>query len=252
MQAPLRTRARRALGGLLARLPRGGVGDVVRFALIRLTKQAPLGLAIARGDTVVQVGAVGDGEVWRMAQLVGPTGRVVVVEAFPQNAKEIEDRLAAAGIVNVLVIAKGAWSSSGSQTLYVHPDWHASNIVLDSGAKHDRALSPEQYAGAVEIEVDRLDDLLAEHGIDRCDFAKVTVMGAELHVLEGMTELLQADTTLWVKAHSDVDGAPANSAIAAMLSERGFRTVIVRGNRGPDGHRRPGDVYAAPRGRRSA
>jgi FkbM family methyltransferase len=150
-------------------------------------------------------------------------------------------------VKNVTVIAKGAWSAPGTQTLYVHPKWHASNIVLESGAHHDRALDPDAYAGAVEIEVDRLDDLLAERGVERCDFAKLTVMGAELHVLAGMERLLSSGTTVWVKAHSDIDGRPANERIARVLAEKGFRTVVVRGNVGPDGKRRPGDVYASPR-----
>lgn len=240
---------RRALGGVLAALPRGRAGDAIRFALIRLTKRAPLALTIARGDTVVQVGAVGDGEVWRMAELAGSEGTVFSVEAFPDNAREIAERAAANGVTNVTVIAKGAWSSPGKQTLYVHPRWHASNIMLDTGAHHDRALEPDDYAGAVEIEVDRLDDLLAEREVRRCDFAKLTVMGAELHVLEGMERLLSSGTTVWVKAHSDLDGRPANEGIARFLAVKGFRTVIVRGNIGPDGKRRPGDVYAAPQRR---
>ena len=246
----MKERARRAAGDLVAAIPRGRLGDALRFALIRLTKRAPLALAIARGDTVVQVGAVGDGEVWRMSELAGPTGRVFSVEAFPDNARAIAERAEANGVTNVIVIAKGAWSSAGTQTLFVHPKWHASNIVLDSGAHHDRALDPEAYADAVEIEVDRLDDLLAEHGVTRCDFAKLTVMGAELHVLQGMERLLASGTTVWVKAHSEIDGRPANEAIAHWLAGKGFRPVIVQGNIGPDGKRRPGDVYASPGRRR--
>jgi FkbM family methyltransferase len=201
-------------------------------------------VAIARGDTVVQVGAVGDGELWSMVQLVGPAGRVVVVEPSSENVEAIQERLNRDGITNVIVITKGAWSTQGRQTLYVHPELSARNIMLGSGVQHDRSIPAEEYARAIEIEVDRLDDILAAQGIEHVDFIKITVMGAEIHVLKGMDRVLSGSLTLWVKAHSRIDGQPANRVIADMLEGRGFRTVTVRGNRGPDGARRPGDVYA--------
>jgi len=235
---------RQAARRTLPRIPRTRPGQSVRFRVIKWTERAPLPMAIARGDTVVQVGAVGDGELWSMLPLVGAEGRVVVVEPSPENVDAIRQRLTRDGITNVTVIDKGAWSGPGKQTLHVHPKWSASNIILDSGTKHDRAMTPGDYAGAVEIDVDRLDDLLALHGIEHCDFIKITVMGAELHVLSGMDRLLSTDATLWVKAHSTIDGRPANTVIADLLRQRGFRTVTVKGNRGPDGIRRPGDVYA--------
>lgn len=240
---------KRSLAGVLAYLPRGRVGQALRFRLIEWTKMAPLGLTISRGDTVVLVGAVADGELWRMRRLVGDAGRVVVVEPFRSTVEEIEARLRQNGITNVTVIEKGAWNEPGKQTLHVHPQWYDSNIILSSGARHDRAMQPEDYAEAVEIDVDRLDDILAEHGIDACDFIKITVMGAEIQVLKGMDRLLSGHSTFWVKAHSTIDGRPANAAIAAMLEERGLSTVVVRGNRGPGGTRRPGDVYAMRRAR---
>jgi len=240
MPGIIRQAARRAL----PLIPRNGLGQAVRFLLIKWAHAAPLPLAISRGDTVVQVGAVGDGELWSMVPLVGSEGRVIVVEPSPENVEAIEQRLAKEGITNVTVVAKGAWSEPGRQTLRVHPNWSASNIILESGASHDRAMEPGRYAGSVEIEVDRLDDILGAIGVEDCDFIKITVMGAELHVLRGMKRLLRNGATLWVKAHSTVDGRPANAAIVEMLEDHGFRAVIVRGNRGPDGTRRPGDVYA--------
>jgi FkbM family methyltransferase len=244
---PAQWRARRAgrkLKGVIPLLLRGRIGQTVRYQLIKVTRSAPLELTVARGNTVVQVGAVGDGELWDMVRLVGQGGRVIVIEPFPDNVRAIEERLIKEAIRNVTVVPKGAWSVPGKQKLYIHPKWSASNIVLDSGTKHDRAMRPENYAGAVEIEVDRLDDILASQGIDKCDFIKITVMGAEIHVLKGMNRLLNGNPTVWVKAHSMIDGQPANGEISKMFNERGFRTVITRGNLGPDGLIRPGDVYA--------
>jgi hypothetical protein len=137
----------------------------------------------------------------------------------------------------------GAWSEPGRQTLYVHPEYAGSHIILDSGAKHDRVLQRESYA-TISIEVDRLDDILERYGIRQCDFIKITVMGAEMQVLKGMERLLRTTPKLWVKAHSLIDGRPANGPISEFLRERGYRTVTIHGNQGPGGKKRPGDVYA--------
>lgn len=179
-----------------------------------------------------------------MARIVGPHGHVVAVEPFPESVAAIEERARRASLNNITIVAKGAWSAAGSQTLYIHPQFAGSHIVLDSGAKHDRAMLPENYAGSLTIDVDRLDDLLANAGVTKCDFIKITVMGAETQVLKGMDRLLTTTPKLWVKAHSLIDGQPANVVISRMLRGRGYRTLITRGNRGPGGVERPGDVYA--------
>lgn len=225
-------------------LPKAGLGRNTREKLIRTTRLAPLELCICKGDTVVLVGVVPTGEIWDMVRLVGPRGRVIAVEPFPESVAAIEQRLQRGSIENVTIVRKGAWSASGTQTLFIHPQFAGSHIVLDSGAKHDRAMQPESYAGTLTIDVDRLDDLLASAGIEKCDFIKITVMGAEMQVLKGMDRLLATTPKLWVKAHSLIDGQAANVVISQMLRERGYRTLITRGNRGPGGVERSGDVYA--------
>jgi len=225
-------------------LPNNRTGNALRHSLVHATRRAPLKMAIARGDTVVQVGATGRGEIWEMARLTGPRGRVIVVECAPENLEQIYARIERDNIRNMTVIPKGAWSEPTTQTLYVHPRFKGSHIMLDSGAQHDRVLERDEYAAAIEIECDTLDKLLAEHGVPRCDFIKITVMGAEMQILRGMDSLLATTPKLWVKAHSKFEGRPANQAISQLLQERGYRTVIIRGNAGPDGKERPGDVYA--------
>jgi FkbM family methyltransferase len=226
-------------------LPTGKAGNALRYAVIKATRRAPLKMAIAKGDTVVQVGATGRGEIWEMARLAGPNGRLIVVECAPENLEAIYERIERDDIHNMTVIPKGAWSERSTQTLYVHPRFKGSHIVLDSGAEHDRVLPRDDYAAAIEIEVDTLDRLLAAYGITHCDFMKITVMGAEMQVLRGMPQLLKTTPKLWVKAHALVDGKPANVAISTLLQRYGYRTVVTVGNEGPDGRPRPGDVYGA-------
>src|SRR6185437_4083476 len=91
-------------------LPRSTAGTAIRYAIAGVTRLAPLQLAIARGDVAVQVGAVGKGEIWEMARLVGPNGHVIAVEPAPDNLEAIRARIESEGIRNITVIPKGAWS----------------------------------------------------------------------------------------------------------------------------------------------
>ena len=225
-------------------VPGGKLGDRVRFNIVKATHRAPLKIVIAKGDTAVQVGATGRGEIWEMLRLVGPHGRLIVVEPAPENLEEIHARLQRENITNVTVIPKGAWSERTTQTLYIHPRFKGSHIVLDSGAQHDRVLDRDEYAAATTIECDTLDRLLAEYGVTHVDFIKVTVMGAEMQVLRGMDRLLATTPKLWIKAHAMYEGQPVNGVISRLLQERGYQTIITRGNEGPDGKLRRGDVYA--------
>lgn len=242
--APARWRGMRALLKLMPFVPRGRLGQAVRYGLIKATRNAPLQFAIARGDTVVQVGATADGELWDMVRLVGQGGRVIVIESFPHNVKAIKELLSKESIRNVTVVPKGAWTEPGRQKLYIDPRYNAGNIMLDSGAKHDKAMGAENYPETLEIEVDRLDNILANEGIDKCDFIKITVNGAEVQVLKGMDRILNSNPTVWVKAHSLINGQPANILISKMFDEKGFQTVITRDIVTSDGLRRSGDVYA--------
>jgi hypothetical protein len=79
-------------------LPTGRIGDAVRYGVIKTTRRAPLKLAIANGDTVVQVGATGRGEIWEMSRLAGPNGRLIVIEPAPENLEAIYERIERDGI----------------------------------------------------------------------------------------------------------------------------------------------------------
>src|SRR5947209_7370336 len=89
-------------------IPSGWTGNAFRHSLVKATRRAPLKLTIAKGDTVVQVGATGRGEIWEMSGLAGPRGRVVVVEAAPENLEEIYARIERDRVSNMTVIPSGA------------------------------------------------------------------------------------------------------------------------------------------------
>lgn len=236
---------KRVSGRVFRHVPSTAGGRRVRHMFSKMVRRAPIELTIAKGDTVVMVGAVNHGEVWDMVRMVGPQGRVVVVEALPENVAAIEASLRQRrpAITNLTVICKAAWSEPARITLHCDPRWPAGGIILNSGTTHDRGFAPEAYARALALDADQLDTILL-NVVDRCDFIKITVMGAELRVLDGMDRLLSECPAVWVRGHALLNDEPTNRVIERRLAARGFVTMVTRPEEGYAGFVRSGDVYA--------
>lgn len=112
---------------------------------------------------------------------VGPTGRVMAIEPSRYAA----DRLAAAietnRVGNVRLERIGLGREEGAVILYDPlPDNHTPTMLGDPGS-----------AGTT-VRVRRLDDCLAEWGVDRIDLLKLDVEGYEPAVLDGAADSLAA------------------------------------------------------------
>lgn len=225
--------------------PEGRLKEQLRRLGLRFFKRFPIELTLRKGETVVQVGAQPRGELLRLAQIVGEKGRVIAIEPEPANVEGLRKTLEKNSVKNVTIIPKGTWSERGKQRLLLspHPGDHKINVP---GVLHDNDLRPENYQSFAEIEVDTVDNILRTPGINRVDYVKITINGAELEVLKGMEETLRGDLRLRVKGHALEDGQPLHKAIASLLKERGFSIKIAKGEGAPVSKDfvRKGDIYA--------
>jgi FkbM family methyltransferase len=78
----------------------------------------------------------------------------------------------------------GLSDAAGELTMFFYPDRH--ELTCDMPRHRDLAVVP------FEVEVTTLDRFCAEQGIDRIDYLKIDVEGAEHRVLKGASELLRA------------------------------------------------------------
>jgi FkbM family methyltransferase len=134
------------------------------------------------GDVVVDCGAwIGDVSLY-FADRVGPAGRVMALEFEPSNLDLLRTNLALNRHLSdrVAVIERALWDRSGLE-LSFRADGPSS--ALESGA--------DVSASTPTTTTVTLDDLVESEKLDRVDFIKMDVEGAELAALRGAEATLR-------------------------------------------------------------
>ena len=141
---------------------------------------AALASCVRPGQTVLDVGANIGYFSLLLATLVGPTGKVLAVEASPAILNELRANIALNKLEDrIQVFPIAAWDSSETLTLHQGPS-------DNSGLTSLRDL--EQSSSDFRIPARPLDGLSG----DAIDCIKFDIEGAELHALRGMPQILAA------------------------------------------------------------
>ncbi len=206
-----------------ARLPEGSlqvaVDYVVRFEGGSLRRGGPAKqqhYRVKAGDTAVEMGAYFGIYALRLAREVGDAGRVVAIEPNPDNVRLLRKNRDANGAEHLTVVAKGVWREKGTLNFTVDGD------DRQSGSLH---LTGDRRRGG-DVEVDSLDNILADAGVDAVDFMVIQLNGAELDALRGLTAVRPAHLAIAAR-YPLQDGRNAAHVIAAMLERRRYETTIV-------------------------
>lgn len=157
---------------------RGFVGAVVQtFDLEQYRSQGPPEVAARPGDIVIDGGGYWGDTALYFAQLVGPAGRVVSFEFEPSNLEALHFNLSLNPQLapRIEVVSSALWDRAGEE-VNVHPFGPGTSIRSD---------------GEARASTDTIDALVARGDVERVDFIKLDVEGAELHTLRGAEATLR-------------------------------------------------------------
>lgn len=168
------------------------------------------------GDTVLDVGAhLGDFALL-IAGLVRP-GKVWAIEPAGATFAVLETNVALNPDRNIAPLRLALADRDGTCTLFHAPPGES----WGDSTSHD-------YAGTrEEVPCRRLDSFLAEHGIDRVDFAKLNCEGGEFAILLAAdAATLRRIGTMLVLYHCDFAEGTSEAELIAHLEAAGFATAI--------------------------
>lgn len=166
------------------------------------------------GMTVLEIGAYLGYYALRAASQVGPTGRVVAVEAVPENYEILVRNVARNKIGNILTRNVAAWSETATLSFY-----RQSN---QAGSLIQGIVSPSE---AHLVRAESVDEIAKASDLGRVDFVRIQVNGAEMEVLKGMPGILATRPTLLVAAPYAVNGQPSSALVSDFLRQHGYPYV---------------------------
>jgi FkbM family methyltransferase len=181
---------------------------------------------LARGRTVLDVGAsVGAYALWA-GRRVGPTGLVLALEPEPSSYAKLERNLALNGMSQVHPLPWAAADRDGATSFHMNAEDHP-NQGQSSLAGQD------VHARRVEVRCTRIDTLRRERGV-RVDVLKVDAQGAERVVLAGAAETLAQDRpAVMVRLHQAkcVAAGGDSTEVQRLLLEAGYDLAVIWPNR---------------------
>jgi FkbM family methyltransferase len=143
-----------------------------------------------RGDAVVDIGAGIGEDAIVFSEAVGPSGRVLSVEAHPVTFRLLELNCRYNRLVNTTPVHRALMDRAG--TVYIeNRAGHKGNTVTRAG----NGTSSSPVAGCT------LDELCAEHQIERIDFLKLNIEGAERLAIGGMRRMIQRTRHVCIACH---------------------------------------------------
>jgi len=169
-----------------------------------------------QGGMAVDAGAYIGRHTLAYARAVGPAGRVIAVEPLPANFRLLQHNVRRNGYQQLVHCAACALGRAAGQ---VRLGYDKETSIASAYGEFPLHLTVEQRS---------LDDLLSEQGIAQIDFLKIDVEGAELDLLEGSRQVLDASprARLVVEIHARPDTIDA-CPVHRWLRERGYSIAAL-------------------------
>jgi FkbM family methyltransferase len=174
------------------------------------------------GDVIVDIGAGRGEDVFAFSRAVGPAGHVLAIEPHPASFAVLDQFCALNRLDNVTRLNRACIDGREMLQIETLPVWESNYVRTGAPA-------PTSHA----VEGARFDDLAEEAGIDRIDFLKMNIEGAERLALPGCRRALDRARFACIAAHDfraargEGDHFCTLEFVRDFLTQRGF-TLVTR------------------------
>ncbi len=140
------------------------------------------------GDVVVDVGAGRGEDVFAFAEAVGPTGKVLAIEAHPVTFEFLSHFCRLNRLTQVIPVNVAVMDQPGSVTISDGLEWQDNTVSRETG-------------GGLEVPGETLSGVCSRFGIDRIDLLKMNIEGAERVALAGFGEIADRVRAVCIACH---------------------------------------------------
>jgi FkbM family methyltransferase len=183
---------------------------------------------VAPGAVCIDIGAAGGIYTAALSSLAGPAGLVHSVEPLPFANLQVARLLNVGSAANVRRHAVALGAEAGVEVMSVPVGRFG--LVTGRSYLDRRAGGPDpnaEFVGqvAVTVHVETLDGLCAREAVQRLDFVKIDVEGAELQVLEGGREVVEAHMPtmlIEIEARHTARYGRTPGEVTAWMFDRGY------------------------------
>lgn len=159
-----------------------GVGQpLIKFGVFGELQTKHFKEQIKKGMTVLDIGANIGYYTLIAARLVGDEGKVIAFEPDPTNFALLKKNVEGNGYKNVILVQKAVSNKAGEVKLFLRAGNLAGHHLYDA---HDG----NKF---VTVSAITLDEYLENENLNKIDFVKMDVEGAEWGVLQGMRNLIE-------------------------------------------------------------
>jgi len=156
------------------------------------------------GQQAVQCGCTewmldfGVSQAMTLSALVGPTGKVLVIDPDERNIETLSRYMHKHGVNNIEVVQQAVWKEKTVANFTFYADRTSSNVISEV---QDRALwgASEAYTERPqevrEIQLDTIDNIAADRGFEP-DFVNLTINDAELEGIMGLERAIERGVTV--------------------------------------------------------
>ena len=211
-------------------------GFLQKIYFLKPTDYEPETMAAIRrlvqpGMTALDIGAHTGFVTLLLASRVGKTGRVFGFEPVPENFRLLEKNVRSNPLPQVRLVQLALSDQGGAATLTRNPVNDGGHSIGDQHQNPDFAgRDLEQLQ--VQVPTQTLDGWLADQGIDRVDFIKIDVEGAEGLVFAGARRLLSSPAApaiiCEVADAAQRSVGQTEAGLRQILYDHGYRSFLLR------------------------
>ena len=176
------------------------------------------------GEIIVDVGAHIGHYTIISSKRVGPNGKVIAIEAHPDNFEMLNRNIKLNKLTNVIPLNYAVYSKETKLKLYLPVE--ESGFTIYNTIMVNRTASEGKF---IEVNANTLDNLLLQqqNGISHpsINWIKIDVEGAEFEVLKGATNILSKskDIALLIEVHNLHGGTNLYRQIVEFLNVYNFK-----------------------------